>query len=350
MAINLATKFSPKVDERFVHQAYTEGAGNKNYDWTGVKTIKVYSVGTAPMGNYSRSGSNRYGSPTDLGDAIQEMSVTQDRAFTFVIDKGDDAQQMNIKGANRALQRQIDEVVVPEVDEYRIKQWIKNAGVFLNVSLNANNSMSTFDDVTERLDDAAAPRGGRVALVTNNAYKLIKQNPQFVYTDKAMNDRVRGEVGEIDGIRIVRVPSNYFPTDVAMLVYNDIALLKPMQLKEYHIHTDAPGISGNLVEGRLLYDAFVLDEKSPAVIVVGNTSSVTANATVAANGNITVPSGGFVMYTIDGSDPRTSATRVKATASGVVTHTSGDTIKAVAYNGTNTVGYSAYVTSVETNA
>lgn len=351
MAINLATKFSPKVDERFVHQSFTEGAGNKNYEFTGVKTLKVYSVGVAPMGNYTRSGVNRYGNPADLGDAVQEMSITQDRAFTFVIDKGDDAQQMNIKGANRALQRQIDEAVIPEVDKYRIEQWVKNAGAFINVALNANNSLSAFDDVTEKLDNAAAPRGGRVALVTNAAYKLIKQNPQFVYTDKAAQDRMRGEIGEIDGIRIVRVPTDYMPdANVNMLVYCDEALVKPMQLKEYHIHTDAPGISGNLVEGRILYDAYVLDEKAPAVIVVGNTASVAANATVAANGQITVPSGGFVLYTTDGTDPRTSGNRVKATATGVVTHTVGDTIKAVAFDPSKKIGFSAFTTSVVTNA
>ena len=44
----------------------------------------------------------------------------------------------------------------------------------------------------------------------------------------------------------------------------------PVKLTEYKIHTDAPGISGWLVEGRIRYDAFVLDQKKPAIGVCQN--------------------------------------------------------------------------------
>lgn len=67
MAVNLATKYSPKVDERFYAESQAQMGTNKEYDWEGVDTVKVYQVDTVPMNDYTRSGVNRYGTPTELG-------------------------------------------------------------------------------------------------------------------------------------------------------------------------------------------------------------------------------------------------------------------------------------------
>ena len=38
-----------------------------------------------------------------------------------------------------------------------------------------------------------------------------------------------------------------------------------VSLEDYKIHEDPPGISGSLVEGRINYDAFVLENKAMAI-------------------------------------------------------------------------------------
>ena len=43
------------------------------------------------------------------------------------------------------------------------------------------------------------------------------------------------------------------------------ATVAPVKLDEYKIHQDPPGISGSLVEGRICYDAFVLENKKKAL-------------------------------------------------------------------------------------
>ena len=68
MAQNLATKFSSKVSERLHSESIVSKVTNKNYDWVGVDTVKVYSVDTMEMNDYVRSGDNRYGMPTEIGD------------------------------------------------------------------------------------------------------------------------------------------------------------------------------------------------------------------------------------------------------------------------------------------
>jgi len=87
MSINYAQKYSEKVDERFTLASFTEAIVNQDYDWLGVEAIKVYSIPTVAVNDYTLSGSNRYGTPTELQNSLQTMVISQDKSFTFTIDK-----------------------------------------------------------------------------------------------------------------------------------------------------------------------------------------------------------------------------------------------------------------------
>ena len=89
---------------------------NNDYEFTGVETVKVYSVPVVAMGDYKRTGANRYGTPNDLARNVQTLTVKKDRAFTFIIDKGDKTQSQMVMDAGKALSRQLAEVCVPEFD------------------------------------------------------------------------------------------------------------------------------------------------------------------------------------------------------------------------------------------
>ena len=54
--INLATKYSDKVDERFYRESQAMVALNNDYKFTGEKTVKVYSISIVPMNDHARSG------------------------------------------------------------------------------------------------------------------------------------------------------------------------------------------------------------------------------------------------------------------------------------------------------
>lgn len=98
MAINLVTKFSPLVDERFEVESKTSLVTNKDYDFIGTHSIKIYTVDTAQMNDYGRNVTisndegndhvmSRYGVIKDLSTSIQEVSMERDRSFIFVIDR-----------------------------------------------------------------------------------------------------------------------------------------------------------------------------------------------------------------------------------------------------------------------
>ena len=143
MAIYLQTKQCKEVAERFYKESLTESSFSKNLDveFTGVKTVVVPSIDVVPMNDYTRSGASRYGTPTDLQDTKQEFTMTKDRSFTFIIDKGDNMEQNMMKKAGEAVQRQLREVVTPEIDNYRFAQWAAKAGqkVTLSAALTKDN-------------------------------------------------------------------------------------------------------------------------------------------------------------------------------------------------------------------
>ena len=358
MAVNLADKYSPKVAERFAHKAYSAGIAGNAYDFDGVKSIKVYSIDTVPIGNYSRSGASRYGTPADLTDSFQVMQMTQDKAFTYIIDKGDDKEQLNIKKANRALAREVDERVNPMLDKYNFAKWIAESGqaVIASSTITKSNALDLIQDATEILDENACPDSGRTLVVTSNFFKLLKQNDKFQYTDKlAQDSMVRGKVGELDGMAIRVVPNTYLPANVVGFVCHKSALLAPMKLKEYKIHTDPPGINGNLTEGRILHDAFVLDAKANAIVAICASSVTKAGLATAPTLSshtltVTVASGEEVWYTLDDTDPRCSGTAVKKDAAGTYTATTsaGDVVKFVAIDSTKVLGYYRLADKVDT--
>ena len=77
---NYASVFSTKVDERFHKESQAAMALNNDYKFTGVKTVNVYSIPTVAMGDYTRTGSDRYGTTTHLGSNVQALTITTDRA------------------------------------------------------------------------------------------------------------------------------------------------------------------------------------------------------------------------------------------------------------------------------
>lgn len=274
MAINYAEKYSPQVDERFKLGSLTTALVNNAYDWLGVATVKVYSVPTAEMNDYTLTGSNRYGTPAELNNEVQEMTLEKDRSFTFTIDKKSEDDTMGVMAAGAALARQIDEVIIPEIDTYRISKLVAGAptaNVIKDIAVTKANAYEKFLSVQEILDNKKIPTGGRICMCTPGYYNMLKLDEAFTKKgDMATKIAINGLVGEVDGVYIIKAPKSYFPENVNFLITNPIVMPAPIKLTEYKIHDDAPGISGHLVEGRIRYDAFVLNQKKDAIGVCQN--------------------------------------------------------------------------------
>ena len=279
----LASKFSNKVDEAFQRAAIANLVTNNDYDWNGVETVKVYSIPAVDMVDYNRSGFTRYGDAKDLEAEVQTMKVEKDRAWTFVIDKGDKLQSQMVMDAGKAVARQLALKVIPEFDTHVFTKIAKAASGYVDANekshasataITKGNAYSELLDAQEILGNCNVPDEGRVCLCSYKYAGMLKQDPTFMREcDTAQDMQIKGLLGEVDGVKIVRVPSSRLPEGCDFILTHPIATVAPKVLSEYKIHTDAPGISGWLCEGRIIYDAFVLNMKRDATFYHGSAIS-----------------------------------------------------------------------------
>lgn len=269
MAVNYAAKYSPVLDEAFKLASKTDMAINRNYDWDGVNTINVYSNTTSTMNDYTMSGTDRYGTPAELGNSIQTMVLSKDRSFTFTIDRRNYTDTMMTLEAGKALRDQIDMVVVPELDVYRLSKIVAGAGTSATpAAIDKTNAYTSFLKGVTTLLDSKVPLPGTIAYISSNFYTQIRLDPSFIKaSDMAQDMLVRGQVGMVEGIPLVYVPSTYLPAKTEFVITNQIATVAAEKIVDYKIHDNPPGINGWLVEGRIYYDAFVLENKKKAIYV-----------------------------------------------------------------------------------
>ena len=272
MAISLVTQYLPYVDELFTKESKKSMLTNQDLSWTGAHTVKVYKVTTASMNDYGRSGPatgnwSRYGQVQGLDATTEEFTLRKDRSFTFAVDKLDKDETSGQLAAASALARQVREVVIPEVDTYVYGVMTAGAGHKpAALALTSENIYTAITDANTALDNADVPETDRVLVVTPDVYLLMKRCKDITMETNIGNDlRLKGVIANLDGAVVAKVPKNRLPADFGFMIAHPVATVAPTKLEDYKTHQDPPGISGELVEGRICYDAFVLENKAKAI-------------------------------------------------------------------------------------
>lgn len=106
--------------------------------------------------------------------------------------------------------------------------------------------------------DVVSSRGTPTATDLDKALEVID-------TEVGEDMRLRGVVSNLDGAAVQKVPASRLPSKFGFMLCHPCATVAPLKLQDYRIHSDPPGISGSLVEGRVVYDAFVLQNKAKAI-------------------------------------------------------------------------------------
>ena len=335
MAIYLTEQYAKAVEKLYTHTSFLRPHCKAHVDMIGKKTCKVYQILTSDLNDYKREGANRYGMPNDVQDIVNEYTITQDKAFTAIVDKGDGSQQAISNKAGQYLRQQISEKCVPTGDKYGFAR-IARFGHIQGVSAAPTKSdiVSTVYDAAAYMDDHYVPDNGRILFVRVSDYKKIILSDEWIKLDNLAGKQLpTGTVGQIAGFTVVKVPDRLFPTDVYMIAIHEQALAFPYTIDDTKIHQDPPGVSGALIEGRQIYDLFVLSSRADSVVVIGKDASQQACSVSLAShaATITAADAEAIWYTLDGSDPRFSANRTLIASGEKVTTKAGQTIKVVAF-------------------
>ena len=277
MGVELTTIYAPKTDELFAAESKISLLTNTDYDWTGAHTVKVWKISTSEMNDYSRcrvkgqsevASISRYGELIDLNAQTEELTLKKDRSFIFNIDKLDMDETAQQLAAETALARQLREVVIPEVDKYTYGVMTAGAGnTVVGDTTTPANIYSLVLAGSEFLDDNEVPETERALVVVPSIYTMLKQSDIFDKTDVGAEMRARGVVATLDGMNVIKIPSNRMPANFGFMIAHPSATTAPVKLEDYGMYEDTPLSSGTIVTGRICYDAFVLDNKKKGIYV-----------------------------------------------------------------------------------
>lgn len=276
MAQNLAATYAKQIDERFRLESVTQQIINNGIrlDFAGVNSVTIYNVDVPTEGNYVRAGTNRFGSLIELGNGKETFVLSQDKSFTYTIDRGNYEDSMMVQEVGSTLQRTLAEVCVPNTDIYRLTalQAYAVANSQTNtggaVALSSSNVYTKFLAAGVILDDLKVPAAGRVCYVPSATYALLKQDSNFIKaSEMGQGMLVKGVVGEVDGVSIVKVPVSYLPTNTGFLLVSNKVLVAPQKFETFRTLDNVQGIDGWVVEGRRYHDAFIPTNAGKALVV-----------------------------------------------------------------------------------
>lgn len=272
MAIDLVTKYLPYVDEIFTTESKKEILTNQDFSFKGAHTVKIYKISTGKMNDYGRSGPDtgnwsRYGEVEALSATTEICTLKKDRSFTFAIDTLDSEETEDALEAASALARQVREVAIPEIDTYVFSVMTSLAGI--KPAAKALTKTNIYEEITNSnklLDDEEIPETGRILVVTPATYLLMKQCKDITMETDIGNDmRIRGVIANLDGLTVMKIPASRLAENFGFMIAHPCATVAPTKLESYVTHHNPPGINGDLVEGRIVYDAFVLENKKKAI-------------------------------------------------------------------------------------
>lgn len=336
--IHFAEKFKQSLLNGFRKASETDALFSHDLDmeFSGVKTVHVTSLKTEKMQDYDRSktvgSGSRYGDTKEVGDEVQTFTMSQDKSLSLSIDKGNNAEQFNMKKAGAVMKAHRDEQIIPEVDKYRLGKWATDAGIHkeLSAKTDKTNIVSQIIDLHNEMLDAGVP--DQITLVITRSYlPALKLSTEWTALDSLGGKTLpKGTIGEFDGMPVKPMTSKKMPANVPFMLLYKGSIIAPMKINDFKGHVDPPGLSGDLLEFRMLHDAFVLGKKAHGVAVGCLPGTVTATPTIAVSeGKATITAtGATIYYTTDGSDPRYSVEAKTYTAAVAVQ--SGDQVRAYA--------------------
>lgn len=334
MAINLATKFETKLDERFKQGSLTDKWVGTGYTFDGVNAIKIWTLDEATINDYNlnpAAGISRFGAIKEVGDQINTYQLTKKKSFNQSFDETNVQDQMFVKKASAYLKQVWDEQFVPMIDADRLGAWANGAGLG-----EQNGTALTKSTVVEAilkghaaLNNKRVPHANRVTFVTESVAIACKLASELQYNEGATTKNIiNGQITTIGGYPVVAVPDDLMPAGVEFIIKYKGASVDPMKLKMLRVITESENVAGSLMQGLVRFDSFVLAQKANGIYVRGGTG-YTAAPTFSQSGNvvtITAGSGNTCKYTLDGTNPKHSETA--QTYSGTITVTADTIIRA----------------------
>ena len=215
-SIGYASSYLPILDEIYQAESKTailDTAQDRVYYDPKAHTFNLFEIDMVGNADYSRNDGFVRG---DVTAQWRSYAPQFDRGRQFVVDRVDDAENMDMIFANLGGEY-LRTKAVPETDALRFSQYAKQAsdGMKTAESIStAAGAIAAIDLGTEKLDDAEVPYEGRILFVNPAMYRLIKGGISRMVMN-GEND-VNFNVEFYNDMRVIMVPSGRFNTAITL--------------------------------------------------------------------------------------------------------------------------------------
>jgi hypothetical protein len=268
---NYASDDLATLDERFFTEAKTSMIINNGITLTfeGVNTVTIYNVDVVAEVDYVREGKDRFGPLVELGTGVQSFVLSQDKAFTFTVDRGNLEDSRMVQEADKAVKRQVREVSIPTTDIYRLSVLAAYAAANSQVttaSLSASNLFQGILAERAALIDAQVDVDNLVVFISATTETYLWRDPEFkAACDRSYADNKTGVIGQVLGMTIVVCPSSYYIANFGFMIVHKKVLVAPTKFNMVRVLDVVQGIDGKVAEGRRYYDAFIPANKGKGI-------------------------------------------------------------------------------------
>ena len=223
MSVNYATIFSPVIDQALVATLTSAPmqADAADIKYEGGSTIKVATVSTSGLGDYSRTAGYPSGAVS-----VDWASYTfdKDRAIRLNIDKFDVDETAFVDTVANAVKVLREENTDPEIDAYRYaKVFSSVAGASLLATPapmasyvpNKSDILTKLQDDMTAVQDTVGETSPLVCYMSRQAYGLLAKSAELSKTLQVLETNINGvatKVKGLDDMPIIPIPSSRMRT------------------------------------------------------------------------------------------------------------------------------------------
>lgn len=292
MSVNYASQFQEALDQPFKARLKFEALYNTSrtstnrFRYLRGKTIEISTLTVTGMTDRDRD--NIEWAERRHSNEWTAYTLSHDRNWDTNIDPQDiDETNMVLSIANISRVF-VTEQLIPELDKYMASKLyadLDDAGATFNTDAitDGDSALEVFDKLMENLDEAEVPDEGRIAYVTPEIHRFLKEalNASRSLGRTTSITDINRVISRLDEVELVKVPSARMKTDydftegavegvgaetMRMIVLHPEAIIAPYKVEE--VLTDSPTASsgGRYVHHQRHYwDVFVLAEKVDAI-------------------------------------------------------------------------------------
>lgn len=283
-----ASKFVPRLDEIYKRGSLTAILDTPNdlVQWTGAKTVNLFTFSTAGMANYDRNAGYVTG---NVNAGWEPFTLSIDRGRSFQVDAMSNDETLGMELS--ALLSQTERVdVIPEVDAYVFSKLAGTTGISSasGAIASAAAMITAIDTAEAQMDNDEVPYEGRILYISPAGYAQLKGGIERRIINS--EDNVNMNVEFYDDMRIIRVPSGRFNTAITLnapttaagvggytatgdainfMIVHPSAVMKVMKHRVSNVFTPAQNIEADAyrVNFRFYHDVFVMPQKVKGIYV-----------------------------------------------------------------------------------